>query len=50
MDRGHQGPRRGGGTSRLKGRVRRAAAKAAIEIGYTTEEIVNFNETTPEPV
>ena len=27
-----------------------AAARAAIEIGYTTEETVNANEITPEPV
>ena len=26
-----------------------AAARAAIKIGYTTEETVNVNETTPEP-
>ena len=38
------------GSSRLRGRERRAAARAAIEIGDTTEETVNVNETTPEPV
>ena len=32
------------------GRERRAAARAAIEIGDNTEETVNVNETTPEPV
>ena len=46
----HQGPRRGAGPSRLRGRERTAAARAAIEIGDTTEETVNVNETTPEPV
>ncbi len=44
------GPRRGAGPSRLRGRERRAAARGAIEIGDTTEETVNVNETTPEPV
>ena len=44
------GPRRGAGPSRLKGRERGAAARGAIEIGDTTEETVNVNETTPEPV
>jgi hypothetical protein len=38
------------GSSRLRGRERRSAARAAIEIGDTTEETVNVNETTPEPV
>ena len=42
------GPRRGAGPSRLRGRERRAAARGAIEIGDTTEETVNVNETTPE--
>ena len=44
------GPRRGAGPSRLRGRERRAAARGAIEIGDSTEETVNVNETTPEPV
>ena len=44
------GPRRGAGPSRLRGRERRAAARGAIEIDDTTEETVNVNETTPEPV
>ena len=43
-------PGGGAGPSRLRGRERRAAARAAIEIGDTTEETVNVNETTPEPV
>ena len=44
--RAHQGPRRGAGTSRLK----RVAAREAIDIGDTTEETVNVNETIPEAV
>ena len=42
----------GGGLalSRLRGRERRYAARGAIEIGDTTEETVNVNETTPDPV
>ena len=40
----------GAGPSRLRGRERRAEARAAIEIGDNTEETVNVNETTPEPV
>ena len=32
------------------GREGRAAARTAIEIGDNTEEAVNVNETTPEPV
>ena len=32
------------------GRERRATARAAIDIGDNTEETVNVNETTPEPV
>ena len=46
------GPQEGAGPSRLRGRERerRAAARAAIEIGDTTEETVKVNETTPEPV
>ena len=32
------------------GRERRAAAIAAIEMGDNTEETVNVNETTSEPV
>ena len=50
VDRGHQGPRRGAGPSKLRGRERRTVARVAIEIGDTTEETVNVNETTPEPV
>ena len=50
VDRGHQGPRRGAGPSSLRGRERRSEARAAIEIGDTTEETVNVNETSPEPV
>ena len=50
----HQYPlvymRGGAGHSRLRGRERRAAARAAIKIGLTTEETVNVNETTSEPV
>ena len=38
------------GPSRLRGRERRSAVRAAIEIGETTEETVNVNKTTPEPV
>ena len=46
----HKGPRREAGPSRLRGKERRAAAREAIEIGDNTEETVNINETTPEPV
>ena len=42
-------PGGGAGPSRLRGRERRAAARAAIEIG-DTEEAVNVNKTTIEPV
>ena len=34
----------------LRGRERKAAARAAIEIGDTTEKAVNVSETTPESV
>ena len=47
VGRGHQGPRRGDGARRLRGRERRAAARAAVEIGDTSEEAVNVNESTP---
>ena len=50
IGRGHQGPRRGAGPSRLRRRERRAEARPAIDIGDTTEEAASFNETTPEPV
>ena len=43
-------PGGGAGPSRLMGRERRAAARAALEIGDTTEETVIVNETTPEAV
>ena len=43
-------PGGGAGPSRHRGRERRVAARAAIEIVDTTEETVNVNETTPEPV
>ena len=33
-----------------RGRERRSAAIAAFEIGDTTDEILNVNDTTPEPV
>ena len=39
-------PRRGAGARRLKGRERRAAARAAVEIVDTSEEAVNVNKTT----
>ena len=35
---------------RLRRSERRAEARAAVEIGDTTEEAVNGNETTPESV
>ena len=38
------------GLKDLRRRERRAAARAAIEIGDTTEKAVNVNETTPESV
>ena len=44
VGRGHQGPRRGAGARILRGRERRAAA---VDIGDTSEEAVNVNETTP---
>ena len=44
---GHQGPRRADGARRLRGRERRAAARTAVEIGDTSEEAVNVNESTP---
>ena len=54
VSRNHQGPRRGAGSSRLRSSVRRrerrAAARADIDIGDTSEEAVNFNATIPEPV
>ena len=46
VNRGHQSPRRGVGARRLRGRERRAAARATVEIGNTSEEAVNVNETT----
>ena len=46
VDRAHQGPRRGAGTSRL----RRVTAREAIDIGDTTEETVNVNEAIHEAV
>ena len=50
VGRGHQGPRRGASPIRLRRRERRAAVREAIDIGDTTEEAVNVNETIPEPV
>ena len=47
VGRGHQGSRRGAGARRLRGRERKAAAITAVEIGDTSEETVNVNETTP---
>ena len=38
---------RGDGARRLRGRERRDAARAAVEIGDTSEEEMNVNETTP---
>ena len=35
---------------KLRRRERTVAAKAAIDIGNTTEETVNVNETNPVPV
>ena len=46
VGRGLQGPRRGTGARKLRGRERRAAGRAAVEIGDTSEESVNVNETT----
>ena len=50
VGRGHQGPRRGAGARRRRGRERTATARAAVEIGDTTEKSLNVNETTPESV
>ena len=50
VGRAHQGPRRGASPIRLRRRERRAAVREAIDIGDTTEEAVNVNETIPEPV
>ena len=36
----------GAGARRLRGRERRAAASAPVEIGDTSEEAENVNETT----
>jgi hypothetical protein len=36
--------------SRLRRRERNVMARAAIDIGNTTEETVNVNETNPVPV
>ena len=36
--------------SRLRRRERNVTARAAIDIGNTTEETVNVNETNPVPV
>ena len=36
--------------SRLRGRERNVTARAVIEIGNTTEETVNVNETNPVQV
>ena len=36
--------------SRLRRRERNVTAIAAIDIGYTTKETVNVNETNPVPV
>ena len=47
VGRGLQGPRRGADARRLKGRERRAAARAAVEIGETSEEAVTVNESNP---
>ena len=46
----HQVSRRGACARRLRSSERRAEARAAVEIGDTTEEAVNDNETTPETV
>ena len=50
VGRGHQGPRIGASSIRLRRSKRRAAVREAIAIGDTTEEAVNVNETIPEPV
>ena len=47
---GHQGPRREASPIRLRRRERRAAVREAIDICDNTEEVVNFDETIPEPV
>ena len=44
---GRREGRRGAGATRLRGRERRASARAAVEIGDTSEEAMNFNKTTP---
>ena len=49
-DRGHKGPRKGAGDRRLRRRERWAAARVDVEIGDTSEEAVNINETSTEPV
>ena len=50
VDRAYQGPRWGACLSRMRGRERIAAARVAVEIGYTTEETVSVNKTTTESV
>ena len=50
IGRGHQGPRRGASPIRLRRSKRRAAVTEAIDIGDTTKEAVNVNETIPVPV
>ena len=50
VGRGHQGPRRGASPIRLRRSKRRAAVTEAIDIGDTTKEAVNVNETIPVPV
>ena len=50
VGRGPQGQRRGASPIRLRRSKRRAAVREAIDIGDTTEEAVNFNETITEPV
>jgi hypothetical protein len=47
---GHQGPRRGAGARRLRRRESQAASGVAVEIGDTSEEAMNINETTTESV
>ena len=44
VGRGNEGPTKEAGVRRL--RERRAAAKAAVEIGDTSEELVSVNKTT----
>ena len=50
VGRGQQGSRRGASPIRLRKRETRAAVSEPIDIGETTEEAVNVNETIPEPV